>query len=267
MSSSKKMRNGEVVFHGIENAYDLMERLPLLWSYAVGHVGGGVDGLPDGWLRYVVPTEDTNRSRWPVHPDWQVIQTAFQPVEAQEEDEEQEALLQEVDAELAARPMVTSFTRKKAARPAASAADSVVPESQVPAAALPIPLHLRPIVRKRHYEVNMCASRSSVAPASQVPAAAPPIPLHLRPIVRKRHYEVNMRRMVAQVAGCIVTTEAWRPYADGAVPDDDEEADLSVTLHFLYEHIQDYLEEKQRDFMKSVHHKRVVYQLEQAAAA
>ena len=77
---------GEVVFHGIENAYDLMERLPLLWSYAVGHVGGGVDGLPDGWLRYVVPTEDTNRSRWPVHPDWQVIQTAFQPVEAQEEE-------------------------------------------------------------------------------------------------------------------------------------------------------------------------------------
>ncbi len=75
----------EGVFHGIENAYDLMGRLPLLWSYAVGHVGGGADGLPDGWLRYVVPMEDTNRSRWPVHPDWQVIQAAFQPPEADEQ--------------------------------------------------------------------------------------------------------------------------------------------------------------------------------------
>jgi len=37
-------------------AYDLEERLPGLWFYAVGHVGGGEDGLPDGWLRYVVPT-------------------------------------------------------------------------------------------------------------------------------------------------------------------------------------------------------------------
>ena len=42
-----------------------------------GRPGGGSDGLPDGWLRYVVPTEDTNRSRWPVHPAWEVIQRAF----------------------------------------------------------------------------------------------------------------------------------------------------------------------------------------------
>ena len=122
-----------------------------------------------------------------------------------------------------------------------------------------------PLRAKRRRGLRLLLARWCLT--SEVPAAALPIPLHLRPIVRKRHYEVNMRRMVAQVAGCIVTTEAWRPYADGAVPDDDEEADLSVTLHFLYEHIQDYLEEKQRDFMKSVHHKRVVYQLEQAAAA
>jgi hypothetical protein len=38
----------------------------------------GDDGLPDGWLRYVVPTEDDrNQSRWPVHPDWVVVQSAF----------------------------------------------------------------------------------------------------------------------------------------------------------------------------------------------
>src|SRR5579884_708924 len=102
---------GEVLFWGIENAYDLMERLPLLWSYAVGHVGGGVDGLPDGWLRYVVPTEDTNRSRWPVHPDWQVIQGAFAPLVLPESDverkeREQEEILQQVDEELVARPFV-----------------------------------------------------------------------------------------------------------------------------------------------------------------
>ncbi len=97
-------------FHGIENAYDLKERLPLLWSYAVGHVGGGEDGLPDGWLRYVVPTEDTNRSRWPVHPDWQVIQRAFQPVESNAECEPQEPkeLFPHVDEALSAAPRFCS---------------------------------------------------------------------------------------------------------------------------------------------------------------
>lgn len=33
--------------------------------------------MPDGWLRYVLPTEDSNRSRWPVHPAWAVVQGAF----------------------------------------------------------------------------------------------------------------------------------------------------------------------------------------------
>ncbi|HJT56271.1 MAG TPA: hypothetical protein VJ761_07250, partial [Ktedonobacteraceae bacterium] len=58
--------------------YEVLEHVPDLWAYAAGHVGGA-DGLPDGWLRYVVPAEDTNRSRWPVHPCWQVIQGAFLP--------------------------------------------------------------------------------------------------------------------------------------------------------------------------------------------
>jgi len=65
------------VFHGIENAYDLPGRLPLLWAYAAGHVNGGADGLPDGWLRCTVPGEDTNRSRWPTHPVWKLVQGAF----------------------------------------------------------------------------------------------------------------------------------------------------------------------------------------------
>jgi hypothetical protein len=65
-------------FHGVENAYDLPEKLAVLWAYAAGHVGGGADDWPDGWLRYVVPGEDTKRSRWPVHPTWRLIQGAFQ---------------------------------------------------------------------------------------------------------------------------------------------------------------------------------------------
>jgi len=60
-----------------EQVYEVLARIPALWAYEAGHVGGS-DGLPDGWLRYVIPSaEDVNRSRWPVHPCWQVIQAAF----------------------------------------------------------------------------------------------------------------------------------------------------------------------------------------------
>ncbi|GCE18627.1 hypothetical protein [Dictyobacter kobayashii] len=65
------------VFWGIEDVYELPERLPLLWAYAAGHVEGGADGLPDGWLRCVTPTKDKTRSRWPTHPIWKVVQGAF----------------------------------------------------------------------------------------------------------------------------------------------------------------------------------------------
>ena len=67
---------------GIETLWDLLARLPDLWTYLVGHVGGGDDGLPDGWLRYVTPTRDTNRARWPVAPEWEVLQAPFAPVDA-----------------------------------------------------------------------------------------------------------------------------------------------------------------------------------------
>jgi hypothetical protein len=66
----------EVLFWGIEDAYALPERLPVLWAYAAGQVDGGPDGVPDGWLRCVLPNGDKNRSRWPTHPVWQLIQTA-----------------------------------------------------------------------------------------------------------------------------------------------------------------------------------------------
>ncbi len=63
--------------HPIESPYDLLEQFRPLWSYATGQIEGNADGLPDGWLRYVMPTEDSNRSRWPVHPAWVVVQSAF----------------------------------------------------------------------------------------------------------------------------------------------------------------------------------------------
>jgi len=73
-----ELSQGEV-FHGLEDVYDLSAKIPVLWAYAAGHVGGDVDGRPDGWLRYVVPADrDTVRSRWPVHPTWKLIQGAFQ---------------------------------------------------------------------------------------------------------------------------------------------------------------------------------------------
>jgi hypothetical protein len=61
----------------IETAEDLPDRISALWDYCAGRPGGAVDGLPDGWLRYVTPTNDTNRARWPVHAAWAVIQGAF----------------------------------------------------------------------------------------------------------------------------------------------------------------------------------------------
>jgi len=68
----------EGLFHGIENAYDLPDRLRVLWAYAAGHVDGGEDGSPDGWLRLVLPSEeDRTRSRWSTHPAWVEVQRAF----------------------------------------------------------------------------------------------------------------------------------------------------------------------------------------------
>ncbi len=65
-------------FHGIDDVYELPALLAVLWAYAAGQVQGGCDGLPDGWLRCVVPSEgDKNRSRWPTHPQWAVVQAAF----------------------------------------------------------------------------------------------------------------------------------------------------------------------------------------------
>jgi len=220
-------------FHGLSDAYDLESKLPGLWFYAVGHPGGGADGLPDGWLRYVIPTDDTNRSRWPVHPDWQVIQSGFLPAPVEEsdyerEEREREELLRLVDVELSARPMPTSHTLKRRRRRSSSLGEA-------PASSLAL-----------------------------TPELAPSDVLDLASYIRKRKYQVNMRRMVGQIAGCMITAEAWRPNADARLGDADP--DLSETFHFLYKLVEDYLEENERDFPELVRKKRLLYSIESAAS-
>ncbi|GHO62333.1 hypothetical protein KSC_012250 [Ktedonobacter sp. SOSP1-52] len=202
-------------FHGIDDAFDLEEHLPGLWAYAVGHVDGGEDGLPDGWLRYVIATEDTNRSRWPVHPDWEVIQGAFQQKEELEEtdyereEREREELLQLVDEELEARPFPTD--EKKEPRPGrrvVAAAHPVVPES-----------------------------------------------FTLKPYIRKRKREKNMLRLIAQIAGLLITLEAWRQPSH---EERDVFSDLSDTVSFAFNHVEEYYDEKERDFEREVKKRRVL---------
>ena len=56
----------------IETIADLIGNLKGLWAYAVG-----AEAVKP-WLRYTIPTADSNQTRWPLHPLWtSVIQHAF----------------------------------------------------------------------------------------------------------------------------------------------------------------------------------------------
>ena len=152
-------------FPDVSAAYDVLDHVRDLWTYAVGHPGGGEDGLPDGWLRYVMPTTDTNRARWPVHPAWEVIQHAFDPKplpesEYEREEREKQELLAEVDAYLEEHPFAS-------------------PSS---------------VARCSH-------QRSSATSAS--PSAVSEKSVDLKPFIRKRKRQVNMERGIAQVAGWV----------------------------------------------------------------
>jgi hypothetical protein len=59
----------EDICHGIDDAFDLPDYLEVIWQYCSIH-----------WVRYVVPSEDTNRTRWETHEAWQVVQSAFFPL-------------------------------------------------------------------------------------------------------------------------------------------------------------------------------------------
>ncbi len=261
----------EEAFHGINDAYELEAHLPGLWAYAVGHVGGSpVDGLPDGWLRYIIPSEtDTTRSRWPVHPDWSTIQSAFVPEPVEESDyereqREREEILSDLDAYLALHPDALPSRSSRSSRP------SVSP---------PPPPRLQP------FQPFGPAALAAPAPDALIDLSEVPSPpaidettsaldlIDLAPYVRKRKHEVNMRRLVAQIAGCLITAEAWRkpaalsPPAPGD-PDHEEpvEPDISSTVHYVYTLVESYLSEKKRDFSEAVHKKRVLSDLEQTLA-
>ncbi|GHO88719.1 hypothetical protein KSZ_67250 [Dictyobacter formicarum] len=147
----------------IEGAYDLLNHFPSLWSYAAGRADGDADGDADGWLRYVMPTEDSNRSRWPTHPAWVVLQSAFS--EPSEPD--------------------------------------------------------------------------------------------LGPVVRRRIREKNLERGLAGIIGYTSTLSAWLG-GEYAAPG----ADMSLTFQWLYDHGQEYLDEKGRDFLAEVRRKQQIYNSE-----
>ncbi len=149
----------------IEQAYDLLEQFRPLWSYAAGQVEGDADGLPDSWLRYVIPTEDSNRSRWPVHPACVVVQAAF----------------------------------------------------------------------------------------------AEPLDPALGPVVHQRIREVNLERGLAAMVGYSSTLAAWLGGRYAA-----SESDMSLTLQWLYEHGQEYLTEKDRDFFEEIRKKQQRFGVESA---
>lgn len=149
----------------IESAYSLLDQFQALWSYAVGlPVDDGDEETGDrvfsGWLRYVVPTKDSNCWRWPLHPAWRVVQAAF--VES--------------------------------------------PEAG------------------------------------------------LGPVVRKRIREKNLERGLAAVVGYTSTLAAWLG-GEYAAPD----ADMSLTLQWLYESGVRYLDEKEREYWKEVRRKQQLY--------
>ena len=104
-----------------------------------------------------------------------------------------------------------------------------------------------------------CHTSSGSAP---VAAPLPPRPLDLAPFMRRRRYQVNLRRMVAQIAGCTITTEAWRPAGRLA----GAQVDLSDTFHFLFEEVESYLQEKKRNFNEQMQKKRVLYSIEKEQA-
>jgi hypothetical protein len=221
-------------FPDVSGAYDVLDHVRDLWTYAVGHPGGGEDGLPDGWLRYVIPSDDTNRARWPVHPAWEVIQRAAdeEPLpesEYEREEREKEELMQLVDEELAARPFAPSEWSLEEKQP---------------------------------------VDREQVQPPDDAPDVADLTEKEtLKRFVRKRKRQVNMERGIAQIAGWLSTIEAWRRnYAIDREVKEDIEDDISTTLHFLAEETNQYLTERQIDFSQVVQKKRVIYRLEPAIA-
>jgi hypothetical protein len=50
---------------GVEEPYAMLDQLAGLWAYSSAQ-----------WLRHTIPTQDTNKGRWPLSPFWQAVQQA-----------------------------------------------------------------------------------------------------------------------------------------------------------------------------------------------
>ena len=83
---------------------------------------------------------------------------------------------------------------------------------------------------------------------------------NLAAIVRERIREKNIERGIASTIGYISTLAAWLG-GEHISP----ESDLSVTLQWLYSSGNEYLEEKQRDFLNEVSKKQARYGSSDAA--
>jgi hypothetical protein len=53
-----------------------LTQLASVWAWVVGQSQDCPDATDVAWLRRVIPTEDSNRSRWPTDPAWRVVQNA-----------------------------------------------------------------------------------------------------------------------------------------------------------------------------------------------
>lgn len=60
----------------LDNPWTFLEHLQEVWALVVGEPYPDPTSPASAWIRRVIPTEDSNRSRWPTDPAWQVIQAA-----------------------------------------------------------------------------------------------------------------------------------------------------------------------------------------------
>ena len=88
-------------------------------------------------------------------------------------------------------------------------------------------------------------------------AFADPVESDLGPVVRKRIREKNLERGLAGIIGYTSTMSAWLG-GEYAAPD----ADMSLTFQWLYEHGQEYLGDRGRDFLEEVRRKQQLYNSE-----
>jgi hypothetical protein len=70
----------------LDDPWTFLEHLAVVWGYVVGQPPTGENDSTDcaplswpvdvAWIRRVILDADTNRSRWPTDPVWQLVQAA-----------------------------------------------------------------------------------------------------------------------------------------------------------------------------------------------